>query len=338
MAKRPRIFAFDFIRAVCAILIVIYHFSCDATDGYLFFNIGAGDTIMGSAAVTAFFMLSGASLYYNHPDGMPPLTFYRTRAKAIYPTFYITWLIWAPITLYLSGGHAFDGRNPWTFLLTIAGVDNYFFYVVKNYGLFEWFMGALIFVYALYPLIDLGFRKARIPFLIGLTLAFILTYRTSIIYPSGFCNIFACVFSLVLGMALVHYGLLEKKWFLISGSAAFLIFVNLPLSGFMDHNIQHHLVGGLLFVFLYAVGTLIHSDRLQKPFKFAASVSYESFLVQHLTISAILFYTQPISFRKKTAVLLFTIVAVILESYLIHLLVKLVVSIPGRIRAQKAKA
>ena len=97
LQKKPRIFAFDFIRGVCAVLIIFYHFSNQAENGgYFFFYFGA-DNNFGSVLVTVFFMLSGASLWYTHSGGVETKAFYKKRAWTILPAFYLSYAIWVII-------------------------------------------------------------------------------------------------------------------------------------------------------------------------------------------------------------------------------------------------
>lgn len=96
-----RIYSFDFIRAVCALGIVVFHYSCQIGDKlyrplFSFANGGWGEVFVG-----AFFLLSGAMLYYNHSEIKNLKAFYFKRFKSIFPMFYIAFLgffIWSVIS------------------------------------------------------------------------------------------------------------------------------------------------------------------------------------------------------------------------------------------------
>ena len=71
--RKERIDSFDFMRSVTAWIIVIYHFACicNTTPQYadLPFLYQHANGVWGeNTSVNIFFMLSGASLFYNHAD------------------------------------------------------------------------------------------------------------------------------------------------------------------------------------------------------------------------------------------------------------------------------
>ena len=85
--KRERIFGMDFARCICTIIIVLFHYACHtASEHKLFFQLPSGN--YGSLAVTIFFVLSGASLFYNYPDVSSIKVFWFKRWKSIFPMFF----------------------------------------------------------------------------------------------------------------------------------------------------------------------------------------------------------------------------------------------------------
>lgn len=99
--SKERLHNVDFIRALCAIGIVFFHYSgggihCD----YTFLLDWAGGNY-GHLFVTIFFIISGGVLYLNHPQIENIMSFYRKRARSIYPAF---WLAYA--FLFLKQVHS----------------------------------------------------------------------------------------------------------------------------------------------------------------------------------------------------------------------------------------
>lgn len=102
---------FDFVRALCAIGIIVYHYCChvpnrDFLPLYSYVNDGWGNLL-----VTMFFVISGALLYYNHGDVGFNRTYFFKRWKAIFPCFYLAFvffyiqnIIQIGKVLYLPGG------------------------------------------------------------------------------------------------------------------------------------------------------------------------------------------------------------------------------------------
>lgn len=75
---KEKILGIEFVRAVCAIGIIIYHYFCHSVGDFKFlFKTANSD--WGSMFVTAFFVISGAVLYYNYPKVESLRVFYYKR-------------------------------------------------------------------------------------------------------------------------------------------------------------------------------------------------------------------------------------------------------------------
>ena len=80
--------------ALAAILII--HFNATVT-GYftlphkLFASVLPFGIYLGDFGSSLFFMVSGAALALTVPETQSPLVFYKKRAKAIYPLFWLAW-------------------------------------------------------------------------------------------------------------------------------------------------------------------------------------------------------------------------------------------------------
>ena len=153
VARGGRIDACDFIRFFSAVGIVLYHISCKLpAEGFHLLYTYANGTF-GYLFVGVFFILSGAMLYYNQPQIGSLRTFYYKRWKAIYPMFYLAYLYYFLQTVFSSGALFYKG-NAKTMIWTILGLDGYVFYKIDNYYILgEWFLGAIILLYVLYPLL-----------------------------------------------------------------------------------------------------------------------------------------------------------------------------------------
>lgn len=93
MHNKQRIYSFDFIRALCAVGIIVFHFSCEldnsvSTKVLHFYSNGS----WGNTIVNIFFLLSGAMLYYNNSIIKSLKVFYYKRFKSIFPMFYKKYL------------------------------------------------------------------------------------------------------------------------------------------------------------------------------------------------------------------------------------------------------
>ena len=158
---KHRIDSFDFMRSVTAWIIVIYHFSgiCNMAPQHANFPImftHANGVWGENTSVNIFFMLSGASLYYNYPKlkASSLRRYYFGRFKGLFPMFYMLWLFLFYQKATATGNLFYNG-SPKTMLLTLFGMDGYlsYRYTQNYYFIGEWFLGALIFLYLLYPLL-----------------------------------------------------------------------------------------------------------------------------------------------------------------------------------------
>ncbi len=189
--------SFNIIRAVSAFMIVFIHYSyCFAEYGIK--NEGPGflrfkNSDIGGVFVTMFFMLSGAALLYNHPDfpnGKSVLRFYKKRWLTIFPMFYIAWGIMYVINSLRFGGWFWGGPRK-NFLLTFIGMDGYFLHLGMNYYcLGEWFLGAIIILYLLYPLLVFIWNKAKIPGTLLVAIIFLFNLRRHYFSSAPDTNIF----------------------------------------------------------------------------------------------------------------------------------------------------
>lgn len=312
---RQRIESFDFMRSMTAFLIIIYHFAniCNQTPAYSnfpFFYTHANGVWGENTSVNIFFMLSGASLYYNHKD-VPPAQlrrFYFNRWNGIFPMFYMLWL-WLYYQRSVLLGNLFFNGSPKTMLLSLFGMDGYlsYRYPQNYYFIGEWFLGALILLYLLYPLLARCMKRCRI--FVTLLLA---AGTLALHWPSALFriprehNLIVCLFAFWLGMLFIEYQtVLSKKWIaLLSGSLALLLlFVKMPFDSFLC---TQAIAVGLFFMLYHIGGFLMKYARIRSFFSYTASRSYAIFLLQHVTVAQVLnlFPNYPLAVWQECLLLL----------------------------------
>lgn len=165
--KKKRLFYLDFIRAVALIAILIIHFNATVT-GYftlphkLFASVLPFGIYLGDFGSSLFFMVSGAALALTTKPEEPISTFYRKRAKAIYPLFWLAWFVCFSVRFITKPGYYAAAKTP-TLLLTVLGLDNFAVaagWVGMDFACVgEWFLGSILFLYLLFPLLYRGLRK-----------------------------------------------------------------------------------------------------------------------------------------------------------------------------------
>ena len=114
---------------------------------------------LGDFGSSLFFIVSGASLALTVPAEQNPAQFYKRRARAVYPLF---WLAWFVVFSYRFVAHpgSFGGARTVTLVLTLLGLDNFAVaagWVGTDFACVgEWFLGSILFLYLLFPLLQRG--------------------------------------------------------------------------------------------------------------------------------------------------------------------------------------
>ncbi|MDO4938551.1 MAG: acyltransferase family protein [Lachnospiraceae bacterium] len=315
--KPKRLYGLDFIRAVCSLGMVLYHFSA-ASACPLKILFGNANGNWGEAFVALFFAVSGFSMLYNHYEVNDPAEFYLRRIKSIFPSFWLGYIIIYFIRVIKNVRFFFldDIASRWSLLLSIPGMDGYFLYKAPNYYLIgEWFLGAIILLYLLYPIILKVFKKAA-----GLTVTVLSVAFAAIVYNNPFeivpfRNLLTCILLFMLGMLLCKYKdrLFGSKTALTVSviMAAVLAFIRLPV----NEDICKVLLGICLFLPLNAAGEAIcNKSVLKKIVREGSSVSYEVFLLHHAILYKVLEYVNPVSKKKMLVVLFGTLLLIYLSA------------------------
>ena len=160
MAKRERIFGFDFIRMIATLSIVLIHFNAI----YIYaspqrmdltvLTTRLSNIYLGGWGVSLFFILSGASLMYVYQEKLEIKEFYKKRFLSIYPMFWIAYFIVFLFQFYLYKGFTFSKAPIINFIFTIIGYDGNLMTVIPTfYILGEWFLGCIISMYVIFPLL-----------------------------------------------------------------------------------------------------------------------------------------------------------------------------------------
>ena len=284
----------DLIRVVSALGIVLHHYSRElAVQQVNTPHLFGGDYATGNFGwlfVTVFFMISGMSLFANYSSiGIKEvLPFYKKRWLSIFPSFYFVWM-YLYIGNVLTLGKFLYGGKIYCFIWTILGVDGYVNRVYPTYYLIgEWFLGAIIILYILYPLVLklLTIKKLWIVFSLLLVVLFELENHFAWGIQTGpFRGIFSCLLSFCIGMLLMKEKKILKNKILwgvsIVGSILLLAF---PIT-ILDANITVHILGLFLTVALYNLGCCFENVKfVNEKMAFIAKLSYPIFLIHHVVI------------------------------------------------------
>ncbi|MBM6998717.1 acyltransferase [bacterium] len=295
---RKRIYWMDWLRVLATAMIVLYHFGVEsrlatdlASNAFLPTMVFGFD--IGQVAVSLFFMLSGAALMYVYGESDKPLglrAFFVKRVLDILPYFWVAYAL-DVLAITMLGGSAFpDGIPAWRFALTVVGMDGYTAglgepFAPNFYLLGEWFIGCLIFLYALAPAMMKGVRRAP-----ALTAAIVVAVaiagavfvpRTGLAMDAGRYFTTRAVDMLV-GMLFIHMVKTPQPALALTGCGLVAIdcLAGHPVPFYFDMTIGATallLAGGYLF-------SLVRSERANTAVTKIASVSYPVFLTHHRVI------------------------------------------------------
>lgn len=309
---QKRIQELDVLRVFAMLFVITYHFGCEyAVAGLPFFNLFylTPNYDFGNIAVTIFIALSGGLLYkrYGVVGGHPTESssasapeknsrsqlkaFYQKRIKAIYPPFWILSL-YIPLSMIrhlMTDGNIFFLGNPLSLLLTVIGFDGYIkLFGINTYAFCgDWFVGAIVLLYLLYPLLAKCYRNFPVVTLIVLAGL----YAAQFLQPAEHDDILSALpatlmFKFVLGFALIENLERFKDWRVaaVAGAAfAALTFVDIP--GRINTDALGSFASFALFaVVFYLAPQLLRFKTASVPIQKLATLSYCVFLVQHVGI------------------------------------------------------
>lgn len=178
------------------------------------------------------------------------------------------------------------GGGPlWRIILSVVGLDGYTSYAIPNYYILgEWFLGALILLYLLYPVLLYGLSKEPIATTVAVAAGYLWIAYSNPFQMNDFRNIFSCMASFYVGMLFVKYrDILDNHFVGACATAAALIVLNIPLPIQPYH--LRHISGVLLFVAMWWIGKGIVRANISKRFLgFLGGISYEIFLLQNVVL------------------------------------------------------
>lgn len=214
---RNRIYYYDLLRIVSFFLVTLYHMLVQlALCGICPMDRVApwfqnGNMHIATLAVALFFMLSGAGLTVSAQSGLSPGKYYKSRFLRLMVPFYLAVLLACGFKLVTAGRLPdvfYAGVPAWRLVFTLLGVDGWLsLYGVQTFyvGIGEWFLGELIVLTAVFPL--LRWARDRFPKLFfaactGVYLCVAFHYRSTVQMHE---HILLKGYEFVLGMYLATY-------------------------------------------------------------------------------------------------------------------------------------
>lgn len=298
LSNRVRIIEFDYLRVICALGIISFHYSADSKNYY--FSCWYANGEWGTMFVSSFFALSGILIWMNTGvvKNLKNMTiFFWKRWKTIFPAFYISWLYFYFRMVFKQGSWFYANGAKRTMILTIIGLDGYAGGVIDNnyYLVGEWFLGAILILYFLYPIIALLFEKYRWILLCVVSSFWILHLSNYVSFPILIGKVAAPLFSFTIGIFLSQYKIYEKKFIQIISVVIWLCLVYIRIPPMQEQSnfreLSNYLSGILFLICVYFfVGCLKHLEKarlMDGLISFISSISFHMFLVQHQVVDDI---------------------------------------------------
>lgn len=310
--KNKKIVGIIFARAFCCMGIVIFHFFSHSKGSFKILYRTSNNSF-GFMYVTTFFSISGAVLYYNYPKIKSIKSFYFKRWKSIFIPFYLCYIYY-----YLRNSMAYHKllfkSQLSKLFITLIGFDSYLHYRIKNtcYLVGEWFLGAIIIIYLLYPLLSLFIIKNNYLIITFVFLINVFMYKTNFFIIPKSKNIISCLTSFYFGVITIKY-----KYFFFGNYIilliSFIILLSLSIFNITSFFFVLQIQGYCLYILLINIGQYIMQTKLNIIFKEISILSYNIFLFHHYIILDILHIINPIEWYLH--IILLTIVFVLTIIY-----------------------
>ena len=159
-APAGRLVFLDLIRVVAVLSIILFHFHPAA-----FMAGAAPETVpvltflrqpLGDLGVTLFIIVSATALMTSTATRFSISDFYVKRFLTIFPSYWISYVVVA-VLLFASRGNWAAGVAPWKFAFTVPALDGFLFHGRSSYYLVgEWFIGFILCLYAVFPILRRG--------------------------------------------------------------------------------------------------------------------------------------------------------------------------------------
>lgn len=293
--KRERVLYLDIIRIIGFLVITAYHFSVAVgvhgiAASYIDIYVGFNSFRWGPIALFCFFMVSGAALIYRYEEELSLKEYYKKRFLGIFPLFWLAYFFVFLVNFYDAKSIPEVPRI--NFFWTVIGMDGYLNEYVSNFYLIgEWFLGAIIILYILFPLYRLIMCKNKyilpVVFLLG---GFWLTYYNP--FPMMIeKNPIMCSMYFVIGML---FEMLRKspnqKAMVIGRRIAAAVGAGMYILIYTVERTKHFINGYhrvfilsiSFYVIIMEVSTWMKSERVQRLIVAVGRHSFSYYLLHHV--------------------------------------------------------
>lgn len=285
--KKERILYFDVIK----FLAVIFVFTCHFTRSLEYWGINFDYKILpdnlftmylGSYGVTLFFIISGASLMYVYDEKLDLKTYYKKRFLGIYPLFWFLFIVSFLVQFYVYGMYNHEVEK-WKIFYSIIGIDGTMSLITPTfYQVGEWFLGVIIALYVVFPLLRLCARKAPVvSYMVILGISLVIGYLYKGTFPVE-CIFVTRIPEFMFGMLFVKYIKKVHPLLLIPSVGCLAALTLIEPLGRLNLLVRTYVVGISTFLVLVFVFSKVKSRAVTAISSFISNYNYPIFLIHHV--------------------------------------------------------
>lgn len=294
--EKKRIKYYDVLRILSFAMVILYHMLIQL---YINDSIVPLDTVAryfqsvnmhtATLAVALFFMLSGAGLTIGSENSLSLKKYYKGRFFRLLVPFYLVVLGYYAVTLVMTGSMPapfLAGTPAWRYVFTPLGLDEWLSmhgYASFSVGVGEWFLGALIILTALFPLLRYCVNRWPRAFFCLCTCVYVYVIYNYTSPVAMHMNLLLKGYEFVLGMYFAKYcKQFSVRWQMAAAPLVVFFFTSdTPLN--VNSALKITLSALCVFVAVSALEPLLQKRKLAFLAK-AQQFSYPLFLVHHLVI------------------------------------------------------
>lgn len=328
--SRKRILYFDAIKLLAVIFVFVCHFARTLEYYQISYTLKLlPDAIFsvytGSVGCALFFIVSGAALMYVYQDNLDLKAYFIKRFKGIYPMFWISFVIFFCVQFYIDG--RYDSSVPISrSLFTLIGFDGTMaFFCSTFYTVGEWFLGILIIMYLIFPILrkwvnEFPYAALSVCSLGGIILDYLCEDQRTLF--------FEWIPFLVFGM--VFYKSIKKvKGYILFGAMMVLTVFTIFDLNFVNNMTRAYIVGIALFFILVSLFEDLGGNVFRKASSFASRYCYPIFLVHHRIMMIFMKKFSGFRFYKGDIICMFVflVIVTLVVSYFLDKLTSSVMAI-----------